>query len=108
MIPRLLQLHLSSYHGLIPLGKQAEQESAYRVTGRLQTVVLNSEGRISVDLARIAKVPRSKVSERLVRYRERGVDGLPEGYRSGRPTRLAELQHPCLGDILDPTIPGNS
>jgi transposase len=83
------------------LSKEAEQEGAYRAAKRLQAVVLNSEGRTSGDLARILKAPRSKVSEWLARYQAHGVEGLLEGYRSGRPARLTEAQHHCLGDILD-------
>src|SRR5450755_779375 len=52
-------------------------------------------------LARILKAPRSKVSEWLQRYQTDGVDGLLEGYRSGRPSELTEKQQQQLGDILD-------
>jgi len=101
MVPRLLRLHPLTYRRLIRLSKEAEQEGAYRVAKRLQAVVLNSEGRTSGDLARILKAPRSKVSEWLARYQAHGVEGLLEGYRSGRPARLTEAQNRRLGDILD-------
>jgi transposase len=101
MVPRLLHLHPRTYHWLIRLSKEAEQDGAYRVAKRLQAVVLNSEGRTSGNLARILKAPRSKVSAWLARYQARGVEGLLEGYRSGRPARLTETQHRRLGDLLD-------
>ena len=101
MLPRLLQLHPLTYRRLIRLSKEAEQDGAYRVAKRLQAVFLNSEGRTSGDLARILKAPRSKVSEWLARYQAQDVEGLLEGYRSGRPARLTEAQHRRLGDILD-------
>jgi transposase len=101
MVPRLLRLHPLTYRRLIRLSKEAEQEGAYRVAKRLQAVVLNSEGRTSGDLARILKAPRSKVSAWLARYQAHGVEGLLEGYRSGRPARLSAAQHRRLGDILD-------
>jgi transposase len=101
MLPRLLRLHPQTYRRLIRLSKEAEQEGAYRVAKRLQAVFLNSEGRTSGDLARILKAPRSKVSEWLARYQAHGVEGLLEGYRSGRPARLTEAQHRRLSDILD-------
>ena len=69
--------------------------------GRLQAVVLNSEGRSSGELATVLKAPRSKVSEWLLRYENHGIEGLLEGYRSGRPPALAEQQRQQLGDILD-------
>jgi transposase len=53
------------------------------------------------ELARILKAPRSKVSEWLQRYQTDGVDGLLEGYRSGRPSELTQQQQQQLGDILD-------
>ncbi len=101
MLPCLLRLHPQTYHQLIRLSKQAEHDGAYRVAKRLQAVVLNSEGRTSGELASLLKAPRSKVSAWLARYQAQGVEGLLEGYRSGRPARLTEVQHRRLGDLLD-------
>jgi transposase len=101
MVPRMLRLHPSTYKRLIRLCKEAEREGVYRVAKRLQAVVLNSEGHTSVELAKILKAPRSKVSEWLSRYEIHGVEGLLEGYRSGRPAGLTETQQKQLGDILD-------
>ena len=101
MLARLLRLHPKTYSRLVRLGKEAERDGAYRVAKRLQAVVLNSEGRTSGELAGILKAPRSKVSEWLSRYQTYGVDGLLEGYRSGRPPALSEEQRAQLGDILD-------
>jgi len=100
MRARLLRLHPKSYSRLVRL-KEAERDGAYRVAKRLQAVVLNGEGRTSGELAEILKAPRSKVSEWLSRYQAYGVDGLLEGYRSGRPSQLSEPQRKQLGDILD-------
>jgi transposase len=71
------------------------------VAKRLRAVVLNSEGHSSGALAEILQAPRSKVSEWLQRYQTAGVDGLLEGYRSGRPSELTKKQEQQLGDILD-------
>ncbi len=101
MLPRLLRLHPSTYQRLIRLSKEAERDGAYRVAKRLRAVVLNSEGRTSGQLANILKAPRSKVSEWLQRYQTQGIQGLLEGYRSGRPSELTEEQQQQLGDILD-------
>lgn len=101
MLPRLLRLHPSTYKRLVRLSKEAERDGAYRVAKRLQAVVLNSEGRTSGELAGILKAPRSKVSEWLARYEAYGVEGLLEGYRSGRPPELTSHQREQLGDILD-------
>ena len=101
MLPRLLRLHPSTYQRLIRLSKEAERDGAYRVAKRLRAVVLNSEGHSSGGLAKVLQAPRSKVSEWLRRYQIEGVDGLLEGYRSGRPPELSEEQAQQLGDILD-------
>jgi len=71
------------------------------VAKRLRAVVLNSKGYTSGELANLLPAPRSKVSEWLQRYQAEGVDGLLEGYRSGRPAELGEKQKQQLGDILD-------
>jgi transposase len=101
MEPRLLRLHPSTYQRLIALSKEAERDGAYRVARRLRAVVLNSEGHTSGQLAEILQAPRSKVSQWLQRYQRDGIDGLLEGYRSGRPSELSEKQQEQLGDILD-------
>ncbi len=101
MVPRLLQVHPRTHDRPIRQSKETEQGGAYRVAKRLQAVILNSEGQTSGGLARILKAPRSKVSEWLARYQAHGVEGLLEGYCSGRPARLTEGQHRRRGDILD-------
>jgi len=101
MLPRLLRLHPSTHQRLIRLSKEAERDGAYRVAKRLRAVVLNSQGHTSGELAEILQSPRSKVSEWLQRYQTDGVDGLLEGYRSGRPSELTQKQQQQLVDILD-------
>jgi transposase len=101
MVPRLLKLHPSTYQRLVRLSKEAEREGAYRVAKRLRAVALNSEGHTSGELAKILQAPRSKVSEWLQRYQTDGINGLLEGYRSGRPSGMSEKEQKQLRDILD-------
>ena len=101
MLPRLLHLHPATHRRLIRLSKEAERDGAYRVAKRLQAVVLNAEGRTSGELAAVLKAPRSRVSEWLSRYQQHGLEGLLEGYRSGRPPALTPPQRTQLSDILD-------
>jgi len=101
MLPRLLHLHPKTHNRLVRLSKEAERDGAYRVAKRLHAVVLNAEGRTSGELAEILKAPRSRVSEWLSLYQAYGVEGLLEGYRSGRPPLLTAEQRTQLGDILD-------
>jgi len=101
MLPRLLRLHPKTRQRLVRLSKEAERDGAYRVAKRLRAVVLNSEGHTSGELAKLLQAARSKVSEWLQRYQTDGVDGLLEGYRSGRPAELTKQQKQQLEDILD-------
>jgi len=101
MLARLLRLHPKTHSRLVRLSKEAERDGAYRVAKRLQAVVPNSEGRRSGELAGILKAPRSRVSEWLSLYQRYGVEGLLEGYRSGRPPLLTAEQRAHLGDILE-------
>ena len=109
MLPRMIRLHPSTYQRLIRLSKEAERDGAYRVSKRLQAVVLNSQGRSSGELAAILQAPRSKVSEWLARYQAHGVEGLLEGQRCGRPPLLSSAQRQPLRDIREavfqPTCP---
>ena len=98
---RMFRLHPSTYQRLIRLSKEAERDGAYRVSKRLQAVVLNSQGRSSGELAAILQAPRSKVSEWLARYETHGVEGLLEGQRCGRPPQLSSPHRQSLQDILD-------
>jgi hypothetical protein len=97
MLPRILQLHPSTYQRLVRLSKEAERDRMYRVAKRLQAVLLNSQGRTSGELAEILRAPRSKVSEWLARYQAHGLEGLLEGQRSGRPAQLTLVQRQQLG-----------
>lgn len=101
MLPRLLHLHPATQRRLVRLSKEAERDGASRVAKRLQAVVLNAEGHTSGELADILKAPRSKVSEWLSHYQTYGLEGLLEGYRSGRPAALTAEQRTQLGDILE-------
>ena len=101
MLPRLLRLHPSTSQRLVRLSKEAEKDGAYRVAKRLRAVVLNSQGHTSGELANLLQAPRSKVSAWLQRYQSQGIEGLLEGYRSGRPAQLTKEQKQQVGDILD-------
>ena len=101
MVRRILSLHPKTSEKLARLKKEAEREGAYRVAKRLQAVLLNSKGSSSGELASILSAPRSRVSEWLANYEAYGVEGLLEGYRSGRPPLLDETQIRALYDIVE-------
>lgn len=101
MRPRILRIHPQTYKKLMRLRAKAEQDGVYRVAKRIHSVILNSDGRTSGEIADILKAPRSKVSQWLSDYETYGFDGLLEGHRSGRPPRLNEKQHEVLKDIIE-------
>lgn len=86
---------------LVQLSKQALRDGAYRVANRLHAVALNMEGKSAPDISNILKVHRSKISIWLHNWQEEGMNGLLEGYRTGRPHELSETQLHELSDILD-------
>ncbi len=86
---------------LVTLSKQALRDGAYRVAARLHAIVLNMEGKTAPEIADILKVHRSKVSIWLRNWEEKGMDGILEGHRSGRPPAISAAQRQELADILD-------
>ena len=86
---------------LVTLSKQALRDGAYRVAARLHAVVLNMEGKTAPEIADILKVHRSKVSIWLRNWQEKGMDGILEGHRAGRPPAISAVQRQELVDILD-------
>ena len=101
MKPRMVHLHYKTAEKLLRLRKEAEVDGAYRVARRVHTVLLNHEGKTSSEIAGLLKTPRSRVSEWLKNYESEGYEGVLEGYRSGRPAKLAEKQYSILCDIID-------
>lgn len=81
--------------------REAASDGADRVAKRIHAVLLNSEEHTSGKISEILNVSRSKVSEWLKIYEEQGFEGLKEGERSGRPSRLSDVQKIILCDIID-------
>lgn len=80
---------------------EAAMEGAERVSRRVHSVLLNSDGHTSGEISKILNVSREKVSEWLKIYDQQGFEGLKEGKRSGRPNLLTDLQKVLLCDIID-------
>lgn len=80
---------------------ESAREGADRVSRRIHSVLLNSDGHTSGEISKILNVSREKVSEWLKIYDQQGFEGLKEGKRSGRPNLLTDLQKVLLCDIID-------
>ena len=59
------------------------------------------EGKTAPQIGNILKVHRSKVSIWLRNWQQKGMDGVLEGRRPGRPPSLSDGQQRKLTDILD-------
>jgi transposase len=80
---------------------EANTDGAYRVSKRIRSVLLNNEQNSSGEISVLLGATRSRVSQWLKTYEEQGVEGLMEGERSGRPSRLSDLQKILISDIVD-------
>lgn len=101
MKPRLLQLHIQTRRKLINLKKKSEEEGKYRIAKRIHAVLLNSEGKTSIEIAKLLHVDKSSVSEWLRKYEKAGHELLLEGLHSGRPPKLTEENQIKLCQIID-------
>ena len=101
MNPRFIKLHPRTVNKLTRLERESIAGKAFRVSTRIRAVLLSHNQKTSGEIASVLNAPRSKVSEWLKIYEEQGVDGLMEGHRSGRPSRLSDLQKIMLCDIVD-------
>lgn len=80
---------------------ESAKDGADRVSKRIHSVLLNSEGRTSGEISKVLHASREKVSEWLKIYDHQGIDGLMEGKRTGRPSQLTDVQKILLCDIID-------
>lgn len=100
---RAIKLHgtAKKIQQLVHRSKQALRDGAYRTARRLHAVALNMEGKTAPDIAQALKVHRSKVSLWLYHWQQKGMEGLLEGHRCGRPPELSQHPRQELADILD-------
>jgi transposase len=86
---------------LTNLRKQAITDKAPKVALRLSGIMLSLEKHRVNEIARLLHVHRSTVHSWIYNWNEYREQGLLEGYRSGRPNRLNELDRQRLADIVD-------
>ena len=101
MQARFIEIHPRTRKKLHTLMAEAAADGADRVAKRIHAVLLNGDDHTSGEISRLLNTSRSKVSEWLKIYEEQGFEGLKEGHRSGRPSRLTDLQKILLCDIID-------
>lgn len=86
---------------LITLRKQAQRDRQTRVTLRIQGVILSLKKHTTVEISKLLIVHRTSVYAWITAWNELGEDGLLEGYRSGRHSRLTTQDKERLYDIVD-------
>jgi transposase len=101
MTPRFIQLHPRTKKRLLSMQRESAADGAHRVATRIHAVLLSHDQNTSGEIAKTLKVSLSGVSEWLKIYSEKGVDGLMEGRRSGRPSYLSDMDKILLCDIID-------
>jgi transposase len=99
----------------VPLLTQAQQstlEQAYRSSSsshrtrqRAQAILLSSRGYGLDQLADILSVDRDTVSRWLAAWQERGLQGLSDAPRPGRPSKIDAEVEEALREILEQPSP---
>jgi transposase len=83
------------------LRRQAHADKAPRVALRIQGVMLSIDKHSATRIAGLLHVHRVTINSWINAWNVYGQDGLLEGYRSGRPTRLSDSQKEQLYDIIE-------
>lgn len=83
------------------LRREALKDSQYRVAIRLHAIILSIEKKTSGDIANVLKVNRTNVPVWIHDWNTYGTEGLLEGHRSGRQSKLTDEDKDNLSDILE-------
>ena len=79
-------------HDATSLRQQAAVFADARIVRRLLALALVLEGHSRAEAARSCGMDRQTLRDWVIRYNERGIDGLKDKPKSGRPPRLKEAQ----------------
>ena len=101
MKARTIKLHAKTREKLKKLKAESARASEYRVSKRIHAVLLCAKGKTSGEIADLIDSPRSCVTEWLRNYEEQGFEGLLEGHRCGRESRLSAQDKTRLADIIE-------
>lgn len=101
MQQRYIDLHPRTRKKLEALQSEAYSDGALRVSNRIKAILLNSDGRTSSSIGQELSVSREIVSKWLKTYDCRGVEGLFDKKKEGRPANLTDLQKILLCDIIE-------
>lgn len=83
------------------LRRQAHADKAPRVALRIQAIMLSIDKHSATRIAQLLHVHRVTVNSWINAWNAYREEGLLEGYRSGRPSRLTGSQREHLYDIIE-------
>ena len=93
-------LRISEATSVLSLQQEIQRSEESRYDHRLHGVLLVAQGMTCPEVARLLGDSRRSVEYWVHRYDERGLAGLTEGERSGRPGRLQEKQIQEINRVL--------
>lgn len=93
-------LRISEATSVLSLQQEIQRSEESRYDHRLHGVLLVAQGMTCPEVARLLGDSRRSVEYWVHRYDERGLAGLTEGERSGRPRRLKEKQIQEINRVL--------
>ena len=93
-------LRISEATSVLSLQQEIQRSEESRYDHRLHGVLLVAQGMTCPEVARLLGDSRRSVEYWVHRYDERGLAGLTEGERSGRPSRLQEKQIQEINRVL--------
>jgi len=83
------------------LRKEAQTDRAGRVVLRLDSILLSLQGHTTGQIAQFLQADRTRVHAWIHQWNEHGMEGLLEGHRSGRPSRLGDDDREKIRDIIE-------
>jgi transposase len=93
--------NVKTIKNLEKLRNRALSEKAPRVALRIQGILMSLERRSANEIARCLHVHRSTVHSWILAWNEHRENGLLEGHRSGRRSKLSAEDKERLGDIIE-------
>lgn len=101
MTPLFAHGNYKTIQSLLQLKKEARRENAFNVANRVHGIILSIEGRTTSEIAEILKVSRTTVPLWINNWNKHKKEGLLEGFRSGRKSKLDVSQIESISDIIE-------
>jgi transposase len=94
-------MHVEPHHTIQELQTAAKKEKRARVAHRVRAVILALQGHTAPQIAGLLGSARRAVQQWIKWYNDQGLEGLPDGPRTGHPKKLSPQQEQQLCAWLD-------